>query len=374
MMGTPRVLYVHDGKCRMHGVDLVVYHQLRALIEAGLAVELIARGSFDIPGLVNHPMRWTPANALSWTPYEIYYSLQRRWAGWRAGLVLKRKHFDAVVGFNYVMAALPSWVNQHSMLKRVVNAPNQHHQRVPQHTLQGGWPRLTVDYYDRSYEAADWIVTLSENALESYKEAGIPDEKLALVSGAYDPERFYLCAESPHKERPFRLIFCGKLSHRKGALEMLRAWSRADLEGAEFWVVGDVFHDVASALEGMDLRGVRFIGHQQEVADWFRQCDAQILLSDDEGMPKSLLEGAACGLATVCTRATGFPVESMGNGFVVSRHDVEEVANRIRELATHREACRQMGIRGAEACRSHYTWEIYRRNYANGLLKMLNKH
>jgi spore coat protein SA len=72
-----------------------------------------------------------------------------------------------------------------------------------------------------------------------------------------------------------------------------------------------------------------------------------------------LLEAMASGTPVVASRTGGIPeiVEDGANGFLVSPGSLEELRERIAELASDPAKSSLMGMRGREVVASRFTWE-----------------
>src|SRR5439155_18192535 len=64
---------------------------------------------------------------------------------------------------------------------------------------------------------------------------------------------------------------------------------------------------------------------QSEVLKWWQRATVGLLMSDQEGMPVSLMEAAACGVPVVATAVGGVPemVEDGVTGLLVPAGDAE---------------------------------------------------
>jgi glycosyltransferase involved in cell wall biosynthesis len=84
-------------------------------------------------------------------------------------------------------------------------------------------------------------------------------------------------------------------------------------------------------------------------------------------MAKSLLEGAACGLATIATIDCGFPLKEGINGFLVERTDVQGVANLLTMLQENPSRCAEIGENGRHTVVAKYSWAAFRKRFINAL-------
>jgi hypothetical protein len=73
---------------------------------------------------------------------------------------------------------------------------------------------------------------------------------------------------------------------------------------------------------------------QREVLRWWQQTTVGVLTSDNEGMPVSLMEAAACGVAVVSTAVGGVPemVENGATGLLVPARDAVALGTALRAL------------------------------------------
>jgi glycosyltransferase involved in cell wall biosynthesis len=91
-----------------------------------------------------------------------------------------------------------------------------------------------------------------------------------------------------------------------------------------------------------------FLGYQEEVAPYYAVFDAMVLPSGNEGTPVSAIEALASGRPVVATRVGGVPdvVRDGQDGFLVESGDVEQLAERLAQLARDPELRDQMGRAG----------------------------
>jgi len=81
------------------------------------------------------------------------------------------------------------------------------------------------------------------------------------------------------------------------------------------------------------------------MASLLKQVDVAVLPSYREGVPRSLLEGAAYGLPLIATDVPGCReiVQHQHNGLLVPPRNVDALANAMRQLAENVQLRQQMG-------------------------------
>ena len=355
-----KILYVYSGKARSGGLDLVVRQELQALVGAGNSIDFFARGSYKAPEIRNLTLRYTPANLISSLPARYYYSAQNRFFSQLGSLLLRLGDYDLVIGWSTQARNLFRAANKAGVLC-VLNCPNRHFNSPLRNTSQENylWPAYREHDLEEEFQRADLLLTASESARKTFLINGY--EQVASIGRGADLSRFSIPDE--RQETPFRVIFLGRVCERKGIFQLLEAWKKALLSNAELWIVGSIPKEIENSVRHSADSTVTFWGHQAHPEKLLTQCHVQILPSCDEGMAKSLVEGAACGLATLATRESGFPIQDGVTGYTINRDDTQDIAARLHELATNRQLCKKMGESGAEYVQNHLTWEKFRSRF-----------
>jgi glycosyltransferase involved in cell wall biosynthesis len=137
----------------------------------------------------------------------------------------------------------------------------------------------------------------------------------------------------------------------KGHDELLAAWtaSRTRLPGWQLLIIGDGPRraHLEARVAALGLAGeVRFTGNQADVPAWYACAELAVLPSwGDEGVPQSLMQAAACGLAAVSTTigAIAEAVRDGETGFLVPPHDVPALERALSALMTDAPMRARMG-------------------------------
>lgn len=208
------------------------------------------------------------------------------------------------------------------------------------------------------FAEADFITVPSAFARASMMAEGVSAEKLIEIPFGVDLQQFAPADHaSPH---PFRAIFAGTVSIRKGVPDLLEAWRRLAWRDAELWLVGAVAHDFAAIrARWSNLNGVHFIPHSKDVARLFQQCDVFAFPSIEEGSALVNYEAMAAGLPVITTPNAGSVVRDGEEGFIIPIRDPEALCDRLERLRRDDALRRRMG-RAARRRACHFTWNHYR--------------
>ena len=162
------------------------------------------------------------------------------------------------------------------------------------------------------------------------------------------------------------VVMASRLLTDKGVREYVAAARtlRAAGSNAIFRLAGTVDPNPASItvaeVEHWRAEGVvEVLGFQKDVASLFADSDIVVLPSYREGMPKVLLEAAACGRAVVTTDVPGCrdAIEPDVTGILVPARDAKALAAAIATLVGDPAMCRRMGAAGRALAERSFTIE-----------------
>lgn len=173
--------------------------------------------------------------------------------------------------------------------------------------------------------------------------------KHTLVRGSgIDTSRF----RPPEQEReggPVRVLFASRMLKEKGLYELRQAGLRLKEQGAacELVLAGDIDEGNPSAVTFAELEQwqgegwMRWLGHVDKMDELLRSVEVCVLPSWREGLPRSLLEAAACGRAIVATDVPGCRevVDHERTGLLVPARSPDALAAAIARL------CRDPALR-----------------------------
>jgi len=183
------------------------------------------------------------------------------------------------------------------------------------------------------------------------ERSGVPAASLRLIRGAgVDVQVF--CPVTPPSE-PVCIVLASRMLWDKGLGEFVEAARRLTEAGvnARFVLVGEPDPANPASVPESTLRswhgqhGVEWWGRREDMPSVLQAAHIACLPSYREGLPKSLLEAAACGLPIVTTDAPGCRevVRDGVNGLLVPVRDAEALAAALRKLIDDAELRRSMG-------------------------------
>ncbi len=213
----------------------------------------------------------------------------------------------------------------------------------------------------RSIPQADFVITVVQGQVYYYEELGA--REVVVVENAPDLER-YAVYGGPAASGEFVVGFIGQKRWVPSLETLMRAIQpypdvRAVLVGG-----GPSEAEVARLAAGMERVETRGQVPPEEIPALYRTVDAVYacydtsLLNWRTSLPVKAMEAMALGLPVLVSKGSwmGAFVEEHGIGYAVDDTDPADVGRAIADLATDREAAREMGRRGRAIAERELNW------------------
>lgn len=177
----------------------------------------------------------------------------------------------------------------------------------------------------------------------AFEQTGLMDSRsIRLIrSSGVDTERFQPVAK-PMPTGRLSILLASRLLWEKGIGEYIAAARQLRREGlaAEFLVAGAPDPGNPASIPTDQLAQwrregyVTLLGHVDDMPALLAQTDIAVLPSYREGVPRSLLEAAACGLPLIATDVPGCReiVDHGVNGLLVPLKDAQSLTHAVRRL------------------------------------------
>src|SRR5215472_7132743 len=206
---------------------------------------------------------------------------------------------------------------------------------------------------------------------------GIAKKQIALIAGSgVDIDRF---TPMPEPGGAPTLGFVGRLLDDKGIRTLVAAHQllRTRVPKAQLLIAGTPDPaNPASVTEGEarswnELPGITWLGQVNDIADFWARIHVAVLPSRREGLPKSLLEAAACGRSLIASDVPGCrEIARHGvNALLVPPDDPEALAHAIATLMNDRD----MRIRFGRASRQIVVAEFSNARVGNEIVALYTR-
>jgi len=222
------------------------------------------------------------------------------------------------------------------------------------------------DLYKKAFQYGSAFIAVSADMATRLKDLGAPDEKVYNASCGVDPEDFPLIDISRSGQN---FLAVGRFVEKKSPQSVVKAFNivAEKLPQARLWIVGEgpLFEETSSMLPTLHLQNKVILTGKQtstQIRELMKDTRAFVQHSvtakngDSEGTPVTVLEASSSGLPVIATKHAGIKeaVVDGVTGFLVEEHDIEGMAQRMRELAESPELAIKMGKAGRDHMIANY--------------------
>ena len=198
-------------------------------------------------------------------------------------------------------------------------------------------PPAYFDHWREECGLADRIVVNSSWSRDALMRAGVPEQKITIVSLPYEPPagapsftRTFPARFSP--ERPLRALFVGTASVTKGVPELLEAVDMLQGLPLELRLVGERAFTVPDRLAAHPR--IHWVGpvDRDAVMEYYRSSDVLVFPSHSDGFGMAQVEAQAWGLPIIASRHCGAVVRDEETGLVVRDVSADALAAALRRM------------------------------------------
>lgn len=207
----------------------------------------------------------------------------------------------------------------------------------------------------------------SDDQREISRLVNIPPHNSHLIRGSGVPLNRYQFLPEP--DGVVTVTFASRLLWEKGIGEFIKAANQlAGLGVRARWIVSGQFDQgnptaiTEEEFRALDVNGViEYVGYSEDIPNLFRESHVIVLPSYyKEGIPRVLLEAAACGRPVVTTDMPGCreAIEPGITGEVIPARDVSSLADVIQKLIESPQMRQEMGKRGRELAEREFDVDL----------------
>lgn len=234
----------------------------------------------------------------------------------------------------------------------------------------------------------DYLVVINREDEQAAKHQQlVPSERIRYMPGIGVDLQYYSPDTTPdvevkrvHQELGLTpqtplLLSVAEFIPRKRPQDVLRAFARLARPEACLAFAGDgpLMQEMKHLASQLGVQNqVHFLGYRKDIPTLMRASVATVLASEQEGLPRSVMESLCLETPVIGTDIRGIrDLLAEGCGFLIQVGDVEALACAIAHILDHPQEARMMGKRGRE-CMSTYDLrhiiKLHETLYAEALL------
>ncbi|PLS02412.1 glycosyltransferase [Neobacillus cucumis] len=207
------------------------------------------------------------------------------------------------------------------------------------------------------FEQGDMFFPVCQYLADRIMDWGCPSEKIRVLYGGIDLSRYHY--RPPSLGDSQNILSVGRLVEKKGHHILMQAFQKIKdkFPHATLTIIGrgELQESLTSLSEKLNLGdSFRLLNHlpkekvREHMASADLFCAASIVSSagDVEGIPNTLKEAMATGVPVISTNHAGIPelVTHHQEGFLVQENNVDELAEALEFMLTHRELWEEYSI------------------------------
>ena len=195
----------------------------------------------------------------------------------------------------------------------------------------------------------------------------VKPDKIRLIYGSgVDLEEYKMTPEPNYTDKKIIVTFAARLLLDKGICEFINASKKIAKQNTlvEFWVVGDIDIGNPNTLNQSEVSSwkkyqhIKVLGFQKNIAKIYSESHIVCMPSYyGEGLPKSLIEAAACGRPVVTTDSPGCrdAIIHERTGILVPVKDTQALSKALIKLINNKELRIQMGQEGRKLAEQKFS-------------------
>jgi len=195
---------------------------------------------------------------------------------------------------------------------------------------------------------------------------GVPESSVDLIPGSgVDTAHFTPLPEPPP---PITAAYVGRMLADKGLMTLIQAYSLATSRGLKLQLLlaGDTDRENPGSLAPEQLRefasafGINWLGHVADIREVWARAHIAVLASRREGLPKSLLEAAACRRPMIATDTPGCREIAIRNETALTFpvDDAPALAEALTQMAGDGEMRARLGKRARELVEEKFSADV----------------
>jgi len=175
--------------------------------------------------------------------------------------------------------------------------------------------------------------------------SNLPDGRFVVIPNMINVSQYSRYIKQQNPSANIKILFLSSILRNKGIYDLINAVNlyKIKLQNCHFFICGhgsELAHikELVKNLKLSNLFSFKGVVQGPEKIDILHQSDIFVLPSYREGLPNSILESMAAGLAVITTRVGGIPdvIENDKSGKLINPGDIESLGKAIVELSINR--------------------------------------
>jgi len=219
---------------------------------------------------------------------------------------------------------------------------------------------------------ANIVIAASAFTKKTLTESGISADKIYTLPLGASVEHIKYIPNKSKTGRPFRLLYAGTVTQRKGIYYLLEAMKQFNNKDVELHIIGNTFGTNNEFQKYSSFYKYHGPLSQNQLFQKYCEYDALVLPTIFEGFALVIVEAMAAGLPVITTEHSIGPdiIENNKNGFIIPIRDIESIVSSIKNLLSKNDSEWVQMQKNAREAALNYSWENYKTRLNNFLINL----
>ena len=281
--------------------------------------------------------------------------------------IKSRKNFDLVYVRTFAISELISSYFAKKFLKKslVILVP-------------GSWifinnkiqTKILRYFFKKNLILADKIIFYSQLMIPEIKliVGNFDESKNVIIRNAVDHQKF---TPSTSLYKKNKILYVGRIHTLKNIHDIINAIPlvKKKIPDVQLELVGlveskEYLNSLNDQIEKLDCKNnVKFLGPipHNKIQKYYDECSIFVLMGQNEGIPRSILEAMSSGKAVISAPNSGIPdvIKNNLNGILVENGNSEKLSDNIIKLLTDLEFRTKIQIAARKTIEDDFTWGLF---------------
>ena len=343
--------------------------------EGEVAEELKKRGVYCF----YFPMKWWfkhKDSRLKWIYHEIKWHCIDQFINIRTAHFLKKIIKDFSIDLIHTNVSV---INVGGLLHRMTGIPHIWHIREFGQEDMDLYPVCSKKKTYGMISESSTVITVSKSLKEKYE--GLLDGKIPkVVYNGVGTENYISLKEKPSVTgREVRFLITGHLSRGKGQSLAIKAADILISEGETDFILYIAGRGDKKSLESLkaykrNVDHIVFLGQVDNMPECRKNMDVELVCSRSEAFGRVTAEAMMSAMPVIGSDSGGTPelIEDGVTGFLFSKGDVSDLAEKMKYFLHYKEGIYEMGEKAQQFAMTHFTKEIMADNIYKEYKKVYN--
>ncbi len=227
-------------------------------------------------------------------------------------------------------------------------------------------------FFKKIVDASDTLILYSKLMLNDFTsmKKNFDYSKIFTIKNAVDHNNF-IPRDEPNSNT---ILYIGRIHPLKNIDEIIHALSliKKKYTDIKLIIVGSIdsklyFEELKSLINYLDCKNnVEFLGPipHNHIFEIYKKSKIFVLMGENEGIPRSILEAMSCGIPVIAASNSGIPdvIINRVNGILVENNNPKILSEKISELLSNSDLRNKIGIEARKTIIEKHNWKDFINN------------